>query len=355
MRWKWLPFSCILIGVAGVVTLAVIGSVIIFRELATGLVQPAASPYPSEDAPVTVVSTPQGDAPWVTWIDDWLITAVSRPGISQYDIDMWRMHPDGSAIERLSLPQYPGCLRQNTIDPARLPDNRLGYVIDCLPPDTRVPRLYMMAYDLHTGHGGLLLPYQLPSSRVGTWGYTWNPTMTRGLMSDGDRLLEQLYWVTPERSEPAAPGFGIAHSPAWSPDGSTIAFVASTVQGRPSPKRLDASYNLYLMQPDGTEMHSLIQGFHHPYGLDWSPDQRWLVLPASFPVSRGWFSRQEQEGLWLIELRTGIRHLLVQGVFSKPVWSPDGQRLAVIQHIGQVSDAHQRLVLVDVAPFLREK
>ena len=105
------------------------------------------------------------------------------------------------------------------------------------------------------------------------------------------------------------------------------------------------------MHSDGAGVHPLVQGFRYPAGVAWSPDTRWLVFPAAFDT----FFHREQ-GLWLVEVATGKRQLLASGEnFTGPVWSPDGQRVAVIQRTGQYSTFERQVVIVEVGPLLTRK
>jgi Tol biopolymer transport system component len=173
--------------------------------------------------------------------------------------------------------------------------------------------------------------------------------MTRGITGDGrGRLLnDQLYWITPERWEPLDVGMPQAYGPAWSPDGRLIAFVGAPEQGRVGQEKLDSWYNLYLMEADGSGRRPLVEGFRFPSGLTWSPDGRWLVFSGRFGglvAERGW---------WLVEAATGRRQLLTRAYVNDPAWSPDGQRLAAIQEIGESRERRQgQIVIVEVGPLL---
>jgi TolB protein len=71
--------------------------------------------------------------------------------------------------------------------------------------------------------------------------------------------------------------------PVWSPDGKKIAFTSNR----------DGNYEIYLMNPDGSEQRNISQ---HP-GQDnfatWSPDSRRLA----------WISNRDGEyGIYVIDL-----------------------------------------------------
>jgi Tol biopolymer transport system component len=141
-------------------------------------------------------------------------------------------------------------------------------------------------------------------------------------------------------------GLPQAFAATWAPDGSRIAFLGAPDQGLTGVARADAVFNLYLMQPDGSQVHLLLQGLHDMASIAWSPDSRWIVLHASLTPER------QDRGLWLVEVATGNYRQIARGDFAAPVWSPDGQRLAVIQHQGEYPNEQQQIVIAGVGTLL---
>lgn len=101
-------------------------------------------------------------------------------------------------------------------------------------------------------------------------------------------------------------------SPAWSPDGSRIAF-ASTRDG--------GTLSLWTMAADGSDLRRVTEG-HGEYP-DWSPDGRWLVYAAP-PGSAGTYD------LWIVAAEGGEPRQLTStpGTEFVPAWSPDGSSIA---------------------------
>jgi serine/threonine protein kinase/dipeptidyl aminopeptidase/acylaminoacyl peptidase len=126
--------------------------------------------------------------------------------------------------------------------------------------------------------------------------------------------------------------------PKWSPDGRQIAFVR---------QRSDDS-TIHLVSPLGGSERRL-GDFRGVDSLDWSPDGEWLAAGRSGQLNFGpiaLFPRpggKGPRGIYLVSPRDGdARPLIVSPsnrVDSKPVFSPDGRRLAYAScasYLGQV-------------------
>ena len=102
--------------------------------------------------------------------------------------------------------------------------------------------------------------------------------------------------------------------PAWSPDGSHIAFVASNAQFS----------RIRLIRSDGANERSLRGGFDHVAKQPprWSPDGRWLAVTGVSAEGNGRWA------LHLINVRNGDDFIRLSDAVSGASWSPDGTRLA---------------------------
>lgn len=107
--------------------------------------------------------------------------------------------------------------------------------------------------------------------------------------------------------------------PAWSPDGSQIAFVSDR----------DGSYAIYAMASDGSAIRRIVGGDGGYYEFpSWSPDGRNLVYSSD---KAGTFD------LYRIDLRSESepQRLTTDGNAdeSDPSWSPDGSQIAYLQTV----------------------
>ncbi len=114
-------------------------------------------------------------------------------------------------------------------------------------------------------------------------------------------------------------------SPAWSPDGTQIAFARDTGTIEEENK------GIWVMDADGTDQHQVTQLDKPGLGLDrspqFSPDGRRLVFERlnvrdARPV--------DGIALWVLNLNTGREHRITPYVLNAgdtPEWSPDGRRI----------------------------
>lgn len=116
-------------------------------------------------------------------------------------------------------------------------------------------------------------------------------------------------------------GSGDDTQPSFSPDGSRIAFRSERDGG-----------GIFVMEASGENPRRISDFGYHPA---WSPDGRNLVV-SSFARDRITVSEPGPQGLSIIDLQTGEKREIHQGLASLPSWSPNGKRIA-FWHYGNVS------------------
>jgi len=161
--------------------------------------------------------------------------------------------------------------------------------------------------------------------------------------------------LTDARGDPSTPrGLLFQTDPAWSPDGSTIAFAS----------KRSGTFDLYAMNRDGSGTRRLTSTMEDDVQPSWSPDgdriafargasSRLFVMNADGSGARRVTDEELEEGepawspdgrliayvrrnpgtsireLWLVRPDGSQRHRLTKlgGVAQAPAWSPDGTRL----------------------------
>ena len=138
-------------------------------------------------------------------------------------------------------------------------------------------------------------------------------------------------------------------SPRWSPDGRRIAFVRSTSVGATA---------VWIVNADGTAAEPLDE--QHPFAEHprWSPNGRWIAYQVQMETDESGLRRHTTFEFWLVRPDGSERHRLVQ---SDPAagggnplyevaagawaWSPNGNRIAFVS--GQ--EGQERVRVVEVA------
>jgi Tol biopolymer transport system component len=104
-------------------------------------------------------------------------------------------------------------------------------------------------------------------------------------------------------------------TPAWSPDGQTIAF-STTRENSFNP-------NLYVMNADGSGQRRVTQDAMHVWGSSWSPDGRRLAFVSCIP-------NPGTCDIYVSNVDGSSQQQLTNnpGPSQNPAWSPDGQSIA---------------------------
>jgi Tol biopolymer transport system component len=105
---------------------------------------------------------------------------------------------------------------------------------------------------------------------------------------------------------------GWSDDPAWSPDGSKIAF---------SSNAWNDNYDIYVMKSDGTNISRLTTYPGSEYEPSWSPDGNRIVFTR-------WLTDALKPVLFTMNANGSAQSQLTTGWDTQPEWSPDGNRIA---------------------------
>jgi dipeptidyl aminopeptidase/acylaminoacyl peptidase len=122
-------------------------------------------------------------------------------------------------------------------------------------------------------------------------------------------------------------------SPAWSPDGSRLAFISDRTDKR----------QIYVIHPHGGESEALTTLEDGVNAFQWSPDGSAIAYTATEPKSAAMKDREKKYGefqiveqeyrmthLFVLDVATRITRAMTSGAFTvgRFSWSPDGKSIA---------------------------
>ena len=239
------------------------------------------------------------------------IDALAAAGITAgCGVDPLRFCPDGF-VTRAQMATF--IARAEGLVP--LPDAadsyRIGFTRQHLPVD----RIFVMS-----SNGA----YQRQLVPEGSgWGAVWSPDGTR-IAFTGEHASEttsRIFVVDPYYGNEAQ-DLGIGYSPVWSPDGMEIAFT----------RAVDGGDDLFVMNSDGSDRRQLTHADGNDRNPAWSPDGERIAFDSERDADLS--EETPDSDIYVMNADGSDRRRLTDGGVRnyRPVWSPDGVRIAYTTH-----------------------
>jgi len=282
------------------------------------------------------LSFPPGYYNHIVYIDDRVIGFSDNSDAPKEEQISFAYEGDKDAT-LFNLEDDPKCVNYSTFQGVSLlPDGRLGLLKEC--DDESAASSYLstnrsiFAYDWHTGKLEQLGAGKLTQGSNPKF-YTWNPDMTLGVQETTGSYRGTIYWIRPEGISPMdieieARGLtwnlkdhlegkertGLVVAPAWSPDGKTVAFFASTygIREEPGPK-FNVNYDLFFMDPSTLKPMPELMDVANAGTIIWSPNNEYLLFS-------GCIESRSTCGLWRYKISDKTLSLIKEGEFADYIW-----------------------------------
>lgn len=277
----------------------------------------------------------------VAWVGDWLVfeEGDTRGGeVAAYDFRLWKVRPNGSEMSRLPLRESCGSRPTPFAafrDPIHFGEGALGFVTECALAREGAPNRpgsvnYLFSIlDLNDPASIAQFYTSFPES---TWFSVKGLALNRidgWMMTTRGRTNDIIYRQSLLKREDRPDGevtetFTVPMTQIWSlassPDGRSVSFLG--YNGDRSEPTAFIEGQLYIAEPDFTNIRPLGEKFGDMRGTPWSPDGCWILVSGV---------KDQTRGLWIISTSTGEARLAGRGQFGvgPSAWSPDGTKVAV--------------------------
>lgn len=191
---------------------------------------------------------------------------------------------------------------------------RIAYITEVEEPGGS--RRYSLEVADSDGHN----PRPILVSREPLMSPAWSPDGSRLAYVSFESGAPVIYVqdVDSGRREAVSSERGLNSAPAWSPDGRRLAMVLSR----------DGSPNIYVLDLDSRRLTQVTRSFAIDTEPAWAPDGRSIVFTSD---------RGGKPQIYRVTLATGeVKRLTFEGDYNaRPSLSPDGSRLATVHNSGR--------------------
>jgi Tol biopolymer transport system component len=282
-------------------------------------------------------------ARWRYWARVLLVTALfagmtaparaAFPGINGkiafgYFGDIYTVDPDGTDLTRVVRPDD-----EQDFSPAWSPDGRWlatgGQVLE--PASNGYSYWSDTNIHLFTADGAGFSRFETPNQHF-SGVPAWSPDGSRIAYASDNWGYAEIYTVRGDGTDIRRLTDNQTRDdvdPAWSPDGTRIAFSGQA--------EAYGEFDLYTMAPDGTDIRRVAAIPGDEYGPAWSPDGRLIAFSALGPNTQ---DGVPQRDIYVVPAGGGsvVRLTDWPGDDFDPTWSPDATKIAFQSH--RVSGNH---------------
>jgi dipeptidyl aminopeptidase/acylaminoacyl peptidase len=159
-------------------------------------------------------------------------------------------------------------------------------------------------------------PIRLTNYHAGDYAPAWSPDGTRIAFASSREGNFEIYTMAPDGSAPTRLTYSDTtdDAPAWSPDGTRIAFASSR----------DGNSEIYTMAVDGSALTRLTYSDTTDDAPAWSPDGTRIAFASDRDRGNREIFTMAGDGSGVTRLTNGAR------IDGDPAWSPDGTRIAFV-------------------------
>ncbi len=283
-----------------------------------------------------VLPVPEGEYKSVVWLDDDRIAFIYRPQLLRgndlgIDFRIGVFDITSSRTADLALPPLPpNCSPKPSgiTELARLPNGTLGFIFFCHGRGLS-GTMYIWNNSRNSFTEWQSLPNFLPRS------FSFSPDMSQFIQENGkgDGLNNELYLVDSNKTiKKILSDFQRATSPAWSRDGTTIAFAGTKEYPDNTDIttwddiewRLHYPWDIYVMDANVSNVRILSPQLGNIYDLKWSPTNSNFLL-------FGGTAFDDKDGVWLLDISYGnIKRLWTEN--TRFDWSTDGSKIVLLDN-----------------------